>query len=648
MSEEVNDTSDSDALIVKHVAMSAASTRNWIVDSGATCHMGNDKSIFVEYQSFKRPEKVMLGDGRCLNAVGRGLVALMMKLPDGKKRRCKLKDTLFVPDLSYNLLSVSKVSKAGKVTEFDRSGCQIVDSNKKLIACGSRCGSLYILECESCDHATVALAKEDVWHRRYGHLGAQGLRQLAVEGLVEGFDYGGSKNVSFCESCTEGKHHRNPFPSASGERAKELLELVYSDVCGKVNTKSLGGAEYFLTFIDDKSRYVWVYLLKKKNEVFKRFLEWKAMVENGCGRKLKVLRSDNGGEYIGQQFQEYLKSEGVRHELTVPKTPQQNGVAERLNRTLMEMVRTMLIESHLDQRFWGEALCTAVYLRNRSPTKAVEGKTPFEALNGKKPNVKHLRAFGCVSYPLIMKDERKKLDPVAKRCVLVGYGTEVKGYRLYDPDRAEKVRYSRDVKFNEMEFGLEKEPSQVKPTHYVELEVSSPTEDLQNETEISREEDVAGRSVEEPVIRRSSRIRQRPDYYVESVSYAKDSLDEPTTFEEALNSQQKRKWEDAMAAEMHSLMDNEVWELVELPKDRKPVGSKWVFKVKTNEYGEVERYKARLVAQGFTQVKGADYDETFCPVVRMESLRMLVAMSVQRRSETSSGRCNYCISQWNP
>ena len=207
------------------------------------------------------------------------------------------------------------------------------------------------------------------------------------------------------------------------------------------------------------------------------------MVENGCGRKLKVLRSDNGGEYIGQQFQEYLKSEGVRHELTVPKTPQQNGVAERLNRTLMEMVRTMLIESHLDQRFWGEALCTAVYLRNRSPTKAVEGKTPFEALNGKKPNVKHLRAFGCVSYPLIMKDERKKLDPVAKRCVLVGYGTEVKGYRLYDPDRAEKVRYSRDVKFNEMEFGLEKEPSQVKPTHYVELEVSSPTEDLQNETE---------------------------------------------------------------------------------------------------------------------------------------------------------------------
>ena len=173
-----------------------------------------------------------------------------------------------------------------------------------------------------------------------------------------------------------------------------------------------------------------MYLLKRKAEVFKCLLEWKAMVEKSCGGKLKVLRSDNGGEYTGREFQEYLKAEGVRHELTVPKTPQQNGVAERLNRTLVEMIRTMLVESNLDQRFWGEALSTAVYLRNRSPTKAVEGKTPFEALYGKKPNVEHLRAFGCASYPLIMKDERKKLDPVAKRCVLVGYGTEVKGYRL--------------------------------------------------------------------------------------------------------------------------------------------------------------------------------------------------------------------------
>ena len=330
-----------------------------------------------------------------------------MNLPEGK-RRCKLYDVLFVPGLSYNLLSISKVSKMGKVAKFSESGCQITNSENKLIACVSKCGSLYFLECESRDQANTALTKEDVWHRRYGHLGVQGLKQLAVDGLVNGFDYDSSKRVEFCEPCTKGKHHRSPFPTDGGRRAKKPLDLVHTDVCGKLNAKSLGGAEYFLTFIDDKTRFTWVYPLKRKDEVFQRFVEWKAMVENSGGGKLKVLRSDNGGEYTAKRFQEYLKAEGVRHELTVPKTPQQNGVAERLNRTLVEMVRTMLIESNLDQRFWGEAMSTAVYLRNRSPTKAVIGMTPHEALYREKPNVKHLRAFGCASYPLIMKDERKK------------------------------------------------------------------------------------------------------------------------------------------------------------------------------------------------------------------------------------------------
>ena len=621
-----DDSSDSDALIVGHEALVAGMTSGWIVDSGATCHMCNSRSMFVEYRGLEKFEKVTLGDGHSLDAVGRGTVGLVVKLPGEKTKRLKLLNTLFVPGLSYNLLSVSKASEAGMATEFSESGCQIVNGDGKVRASATRHGSLYFLECEHTEQANAAaVPKEDVWHRRYGHLGAQGLRQLAVEGMVDGFNYDGSKEVSFCEPCTEGKHHRSPFPTDGGKRADEPLELVHSDVCGKINAKSFGGAEYFLTFIDDKTRYTWVYLLKNKSEVFNRFLKWKAMVENAVGKKLKVLRSDNGGEYTGKQFQEYLKSEGVRHELTVPKTPQQNGVAERLNRTLVEMVRTMLVESKLNQRFWGEAMSTAAYLRNRCPTKAVEGMTPFEALYGTKPNVKHLRAFGCVCYPLIMKDERKKLDPVARRCVLVGYGTEVKGYRLYDPNRVGKMIYSRDVKFNESEFGIEKESSLEEPIHYIELEVSSSVDNEEPAVEASEEV-----IPEQPAIRKSDRHRQRPDYYGERVSVAKDGLEEPATVIEALSSQKKAKWEEAMKAEMRSLQDNDVWELVELPKDRKPVGSKWVFKVKTNENGDVERYKARLVAQGFMQVKGADYDETFCPVVRMESLRALVAMSVRR------------------
>ena len=146
---------------------------------------------------------------------------------------------------------------------------------------------------------------------------------------------------------------------------------------GKINAKSLSGGEYFLTFID--TRYIWIYVLKHKDEVFPCFLEWKAPVERSKARKLKTLRTDNGGEDVSAEFENCLKKEGVRHQLTVPKTLEQNGVAERMNRTLVEAVRSKLADAKLPYRFWAEALSTAVYLRNGSPTTAVEGKTPFEA-----------------------------------------------------------------------------------------------------------------------------------------------------------------------------------------------------------------------------------------------------------------------------
>ena len=264
-------------------------------------------------------------------------------------------------------------------------------------------------------------------------MNAQSLKKLS-KGLVNGFDCDASEVIGFCEPCTTGKLHRSPFPAGS-TRAEEPLQLVHTDLCGKMNSKSLGDAEYFLTFIDDYSRYIWVYFLKSKDEVFSRFLKWKAIVERGSGHQLKTLRSDNGGEFTSSQFTKYLVSEGVRHELTVPKSPQRNGVAERCNRTLVEMTRAMLTGTSLPQSLWAETLSTAVYQRNRSPTKAVIGMTPYEVFNGEKADVGHLRSFGCAVYAHIVKDEPKKLDATARKCVLVGYGTEVKGYQLYDPSK---------------------------------------------------------------------------------------------------------------------------------------------------------------------------------------------------------------------
>ena len=319
---------------------------------------------------------------------------------------------------------------------------------------------MYFLDCSGNDRQQANVAgsvlQEKLWHRRYGHLGIQNLKRLVVEDMVVGLRSDMTQDIGVWEPCAEGKHHRSKFPTADGKRGKEILDLVHNDVCGKMSTGSLSGCEYFWTIIDDKTRYTWIYVLKHKDEVFARFLEWKALVENSTGRKLKALRTDNGGEYASKEFETYLKQNGIRHERTVPKTPEQNGVAERMNRTIVETARCMLAEAKLPRKFWAEAVSMAVYLRNRSPMTAVTGMTPFEALTGDKPCVDILRVFGCLAYVHVPKDERRKFDSKSKRCILLGYGSETKAYRLYEKIRG-RIIYSRDVIFDESKCGIEEE-----------------------------------------------------------------------------------------------------------------------------------------------------------------------------------------------
>ena len=355
-----------------------------------------------------------------------------------------------------------------------------------------------------------------------------------------------------------------------------------------------------------------------QGQAFDRFLEWKLLVENASGQKLKTLRSDNGGEFTSKKFKAYLKSEGVRHECTIPKTPEQNGVSERLNQTLVEMSRSMLLDAKLSQKFWAEAVTTATYLRNRCPTRAVDGKTSYEAWHGEKPRVKHLRVFGCDAYAHVPKDERSKLDSKARKCILLGYGQETKGYRLYDFAR-QKVLYSRDVHFNE-DAKQDEDVTNDGGTRRVALELSPDAEPE------SLDAPVVGEP--EPKVRRSTRERRPPDYLGrQSINLTLHC--EPQSFEKATTCSDSTKWQEAMESEIQSLNQNDVWDVVSLPSDKRAMGSKWVYKVKRGADGSIERYQARLVAQGFTQQRGTDYDETFSPVVRMESFRVLVALSVQ-------------------
>ena len=638
--------SESTGLVVQH-ALSAGDSNardQWILDSGATCHMCNNEEMFSNLCTLRSPLNVTLGDGRNLQATGRGNVILMMNLPQGKKENCTLHDVLLVPDLAYNLLSVTSASKKGKVTTFFETKCEIRDSKSKLIASGRREGSLYYLDhrgpvhqaCSSCDHTNL---KETIWHRRFGHLGAQGMQTLAKNEMVSGLDFDWRQESSFCESCVQGKSHRLPFQVSTVKRADHPLELIHSDVCGKIGTQSLGGGEYFVTFVDDHTRHVWIYILKHKGEVLQRFQEWKAMVEKSSGRKVKTLRSDNGGEYTSTEFTSYLTKEGIKHQVTTPHTPQQNGVAERLNRTLIESVRTMLADSKLPHRFWAEALSTAVYLRNRSSTKALAGITPHESWSGTKPNVSSLRIFGCSAYARVPKVERCKLDSKTRKCVLLGYGTNRKGYRLYDLGRM-KVIHSRDVVFDETSMpGIQKETA----AKYVELEIEEkpvieetvthnpPDSEVPVHEQLGEESTAHNPIMSESDLRRSTRNKQQPDRYGYNLMVISTEQQDPSSVAAAMSSPHKSKWQKAMEREMESLHSNEVWDLVKPPPNQKIVGSKWIFKRKVDVDGTVERYKARLVAQGCTQKFGLDYEETFSPVVRFESIRFVVALGAQHK-----------------
>ena len=286
------------------------------MDSGATSHMCNDRTMFTKLRQLGSDDKVTLGDGSTLQATEEGTVDVVS---DGTRRGCALKKMLYVLGLAYNLVSVSKAADAGKTVHFDDSVCEFWNKSGEVIAIGAREGSLFYLKVARKSRESVSVAhnqnKRRLWHRQLGHLNEQSMKRLADKDLVNQLDYDMSGEVGVCEACIGGKQCKNGFKSSQTVTSVPL-ELVHSDVCGQ---KSLGGAEYFLTFMDDYTHYTWVYPLKTKDQAFE---EWQAEVENFKGLRVKTLRTDKGGEFTSKRFQAHLKSCGVRHELTIPKTPE--------------------------------------------------------------------------------------------------------------------------------------------------------------------------------------------------------------------------------------------------------------------------------------------------------------------------------------
>lgn len=614
----------------------------WLIDSGASSHMTYRREYFTKYQPFTIPERVSLGDGRVVEAVGVGTIQLSMLFKVSTSKRAVMYDVLHVPKLACNLFSVRAAAKKGNTVKFGQSRCWISGPKGTLKGMGFACGKLYHLKCKVLfaeENASVAenLSDTDLWHQRLGHLNSQQLCTVVSRELAHGIKLSTTSKLSFCEGCVEGKMQRKPFKSLTYQQSRRKLELIHSDICGPFQVESIGGSRYFVTFVDDYAKYISVHFIKNKSEAFEKFKLFEAMVSKECDDSIVKLRTDNGGEYLSKDFQAYLASKGIEHQLTIPHSPQQNGVAERLNRTLMESARAMLSHSKLPNKFWAEAVATAAYVRNRTTTTSNQDQlTPFEKWYGRKPNIAHLKVFGCAAYSHVPSAERRKLDKKAHRMCFIGYSKNPKGYRLIDPS-TEKVVTRRDVVFNETDFKLFSR----KNTEMVCIPDEFSTES---------EEELIGNEPEAVEPRRSQRTIRRPDYYgfletgdvavndeyinftttPDHCAYTVQEIPEPKTFEEATRSPHAKEWRNATDLEYQSLIDNDTWDLVELPEEKSAVGCKWVFKVKYNGQGKIERFKSRLVAKGYSQRHGIDFEETFSPVVRYSSIRTLLAHAVQK------------------
>jgi hypothetical protein len=307
----------------------------------------------------------------------------------------------------------------------------------KPVLIGNEFNNVYYVDGEVYTEQTntvTATNETQLWHKRLGHINEDNLRFMIQNHTVQGLS-SISGQLNFCESCAINKSTRLPFPSG-GNRTTNKLQIVHSDLCGPMKTQTIQGNRYFITFIDDFTRRAQVFFIKTKDQAFSKFCEFKAQVENETGLRIKTLRTDGGGEYINTCFNTYLKECGIRHQVTAPYTPQQNGVAERFNRTVVEMARTMLHNANLPYSFWAEAVNTATYIRNRCISRALNDKhiTPEEIWTGRKPNVKHLQIFGCDAY-MITNEYRHKFEPKATKCILVGYSIESKAYRLWNNEK---------------------------------------------------------------------------------------------------------------------------------------------------------------------------------------------------------------------
>ena len=697
----------------REVGKNSPDSKPIIIDSGASHHMISDRNLVSNIKPASGNVLIANGDKVRIEGIGN------LRLFD------KESTALYMPQFTSNLLSVKRATidlNCQVVFRPDEVEFQDLKTGQ-VIGRGHSHQDLYHLEKTKISGASPAHClisdsngvESTIWHSRLGHPHTRALN-LMLPGMVFQNDE--------CEACILGKHCRTVFPRSSTSYEK-CFDLVHSDVW-TAPCISRENHKYFVTFIDEKSKYTWVTLIQTKDRVLEAFKNFHNHVSNHFNAKLKILRSDNGGEYTSQAFKQYLAQHGIIQQTSCPYTPQQNGVAERKNRHLMEVARSMMFHTSVPKRFWGDAVVTACYLINRIPTRILQDHSPFEVLNKTRPSIDHMRVFGCLCFVLIPGEQRNKLEAKSTRAMFIGYSPNQKGYKCYEPE-TRRVLVSRDVKFVEsrgyynnkdwsdlenlsqstsdrasnlrrvmesigISIPMEKkgtgsDETRQAPTQSSEAETNTDesegqevphldheggnnnTEPIHDQDEQQDQEDQEAPVVNEnqtlaneeevqheepqPVLRRSTRIKRPASNWINTrvyfnsqavahptqatcslAQYPMDhqafttNLDEayiPRSYEEAMAI---KEWRDSVGDEMGAMEKNGTWFETELPKGKKAVTSMLLFTIKYLANGKPERKKTRLVARGYTQVYGEDYLETFAPVAKLHTIRIVLSLAV--------------------
>uniref|UniRef100_A0A6N2KS64 Integrase catalytic domain-containing protein n=1 Tax=Salix viminalis TaxID=40686 RepID=A0A6N2KS64_SALVM len=636
----------------------------WLVDTAASNHVTDDLHNLSLTSPYEGSDAIVIGDGTGLNISHTGNTTLSTP-----STTFTLSNVLCVPSIKKNLISVSQFCKTNHTSiEFFPAFFLVKDLRTGVpLARGQNKHDIY--EWPSTLPPSNFLHALKTWSSFLTYPSSPSYLSVS---LLHGHLYN-------CDSCLCNKSQQLPF-YVSTLKSRGPLDLIYTDVWGPAPISSSKGFRFYVIFVDHFTKYIWFYPLSHKSDVLTIFPKFKVTVENYFKKSIVSIYSDNGGEFIA--LKNYLANNGISHLTTPPHTPQHNGTAERRHRQITTTGLTLLHQASLPLSFWPYAFQTAITIINRLPTPILQLRSPFQSLFGDSPNYLKLRVFGCLCYPWLRPYVKHKLESRSRQCVFLGYSLTQSAYHCLDL-HTNRVFVSRHVRFVETEFPYSsisksaQPPAQPVPhiPHLSVIQSLSQTPSIPTSSNIPSSTPPVllptissttnsqsaihsctppppceAASTDEnspslppvpsppplplpppisthPMITRAKNNIFKPRQLHTTTKHPLPNTLAPTCVSQALR---HSEWRAAMSNEFNALTHNGTWTLVPPSPQHNLVGCKWVFRIKRKPDGSIDRYKARLVAKGFHQRPGLDYTETFSPVIKPTTIRIVICLALQQ------------------